>query len=299
MYDAFALRRCTRRLSAKVPSPACALADLGRCSAPCELGTGAEDYRAIVAGLTEALETDVRPAVRTVGGRMSSLASQQRFEEAAEVRRRLTTYLQTTRRFHRLQALARCSQIVAARRENAAWQIHVIRYGRLAAAADCPPSGQPPAVGREAADRAETVTPPVAPLPAASIEEAERVASWLEQPGVRLLDIQGEWSWPVHIGLDDVTLKQCANRSGEASAKPQPDQQRPAEPQPPQQQPVAARERTLDRVARSQTPDEGQEMSTDSITTGSTGRSPAPVGVVAILSTTSREASSATSPKMV
>ena len=35
------------------------------------------------------------------------------------------------------------------------------------------------------------------------------------------------------------------------------------------------------------------------MTTGSTGRSIGPVGVVAIASTTSREASSATSPKMV
>ena len=40
-------------------------------------------------------------------------------------------------------------------------------------------------------------------------------------------------------------------------------------------------------------------ISTDSITTGSTGRSPAPVGVVAIASTTSRLSWSATSPKIV
>ncbi len=38
IYDAFALRRCTARLSPRKASPSCALGEMGRCLAPCRLG---------------------------------------------------------------------------------------------------------------------------------------------------------------------------------------------------------------------------------------------------------------------
>ena len=45
---------------------------------------------------------------------------------------------------------------------------------------------------------AETVLPPLAPAPAATIEETTRIADWLEQPGCRIISIIGDWSWPLH-----------------------------------------------------------------------------------------------------
>jgi DNA polymerase-3 subunit epsilon len=47
-------------------------------------------------------------------------------------------------------------------------------------------------------------------LPAAGIEETERIADWLEQPGIRLIDISGDWMWPLHAVLDHETLVQYA-----------------------------------------------------------------------------------------
>ena len=41
---------------------------------------------------------------------------------------------------------------------------------------------------------------PVGPQPAATTEETERIAGWLERPGVRLIEIDGDWSWPVGVG---------------------------------------------------------------------------------------------------
>jgi DNA polymerase-3 subunit epsilon len=49
---------------------------------------------------------------------------------------------------------------------------------------------------------AETVRPAPGPLPAAGIEETEQIADWLEQPGVRLMHIDGDWAWPLHAVLD-------------------------------------------------------------------------------------------------
>ena len=32
------------------------------------------------------------------------------------------------------------------------------------------------------------------------------MAAWLERPGVRLMQIDGDWSWPLHVGVDADSL---------------------------------------------------------------------------------------------
>jgi DNA polymerase-3 subunit epsilon len=137
---------------------------------------------------------------------MRRLVDQQRFEEAATIRRRLETLTRTGARYHRVASLAACPEIVAARREGADWEIHVIRHGRLAAAGLARPHEVPQAVARALRATAETVSPAPAPLPAATIEETERVADWLERPGVRLMEVTGDWMWPLHAVLDHSAL---------------------------------------------------------------------------------------------
>ncbi|WP_084707633.1 DEDD exonuclease domain-containing protein [Aestuariimicrobium kwangyangense] len=223
LYDAFPIRQCTTRLSARRPSPACALGEMGRCPAPCQLGEGVDQYSAVVEALTHALDADVRPVVRAVGSKLDRLARQQRFEEAQELTRRLTTYTSTTRRWHRLSSLARCSQIVAARRIETGWEVQVLRRGRLVGSAHCPIGGVPQQVARDAVSMAESVPDGPAWLPAASVEEAERVAAWMEQPGVRLIEIEGEWAWPVGIGLGEGELARVAAVGAEHLALIDPD----------------------------------------------------------------------------
>ncbi|MBB1483631.1 DEDD exonuclease domain-containing protein [Tessaracoccus sp. MC1865] len=205
LYDAFKLRRCTPRLSRKTASASCALAEMGRCLAPCELGAGAEGYGAVVEEVRSSWETDVRPVLRSVRGRLSKLVGQERYEEAGEVAERLTAYYRTSLRFHRVRSLARCRQLVAAVPSAEGWDIHVIRYGRLAAATTAP-SPRARIAAEEAVALAETVLPVTGGWPAASIEEAERVASWLELPGVRLIETDGSWEWPLNAGLPEGAL---------------------------------------------------------------------------------------------
>ena len=71
---------------------------------------------------------------------------------------------------------------------------------RLAAAALARPGDVPQQVARDAVTTAEWVARPLGPAPAAIVEETERVADWLERPGVRLIEIDGDWCWPVGIG---------------------------------------------------------------------------------------------------
>ena len=72
----------------------------------------------------------------------------------------------------------------------------------LAAAALARPGEVPQVVARDAVRAAEQVARPVPGMPAAIIEETERVAAWLERPGVRLIEVEGEWWWPVHGSID-------------------------------------------------------------------------------------------------
>lgn len=205
LFDAYLLRRCTTRLSTRRPTPPCALGEMGRCRAPCELGEGADTYPQVVQEVIDGWAGDVRPVLRSARSRMQRLVREQRFEEAGEVSARLLAYYRTSLRFHRIRSLAQCRQLVAAVPSSRGWDIHVIRHGRLAASASAP-SHRARVVSQEAVSAAETVLCPGNGLPAASIEEAERVAAWLEQPGVRLIETDGDWAWPVNVGLDEGSM---------------------------------------------------------------------------------------------
>lgn len=200
IHETFPLRQCNTRLSARRPSQSCALGEMGRCMAPCELGEGAARYGEVVEEVRRAWSADVRPVLRSVRERLGRLVSEERFEEAATVTERLKAFYKTSVRYHRVRSVAACREIVAAAPEGLGWAIHVVRHGKLAGATTAPTREV-----RETAEAlgrvAETVLPPAGGIPAGSVEEAERIAAWLESPGVRLLSIDGEWSWPLHAGL--------------------------------------------------------------------------------------------------
>ena len=206
LYDGFPIRQCTPRLSPTRRTSTCALAGMNRCCAPCDGSVDRAEYAALVEQVRAALSADARPAVTGVSTRLRRLVAEQRFEEADTIRRRLETLTLTARRFHRVTSLAACPEIVAARRSGPDWEIHVVRHGRLASTGRAGPHDVPQVVARAVQATAETVRPGPGPLPAASVEEAERVADWLEQPGVRLMEITGDWAWPLHAVLDHDTL---------------------------------------------------------------------------------------------
>jgi len=206
VYDGFPLRQCTQRLSPGRPVTACALAGMRRCCAPCDGSVDVPTYGALVERVRDALSSDARPAVTAVSARLRRLVEEHRFEEAETIRRRLDTLARTSRRFHRIASLAACPEIVAARREGAGWDIHVVRHGRLASTGVAGPHEVPQAVARATVATAETVRPAPGPLPAAGIEETEQIADWLEQPGVRIMHVEGDWAWPLHAVLDHDTL---------------------------------------------------------------------------------------------
>lgn len=227
LQESFGVRRCGTRLSVRRPSPPCALAEMGRCPAPCDHRISRAEYADVLVPLLDALAGEVRPVVAAHGRRLGPLAEQERFEEAEEVRRRLQAFLDASRRHHRIESVARCPQIVAARRTTdtfapagaagrPGWEIHVIRYGRLAGAARTRPGESAIRLAQEAVLLAESVPRPRSGA-AAFPEEVEQVARWLEEPGVRLVEVQGEWIWPLHAALaaEDLPGLLARHRSGD------------------------------------------------------------------------------------
>ena len=206
VYEAFPIRQCTQRLSERRPTSRCALGDLGKCLAPCDGTTSRTEYLATTDAVRTSLTVDVRGVLHAQRERLANLIEAQRFEEAGRLTGRLEAFVRASTRARRLEALARCAQVVAASRGEQGWEVHVIRHGRLAAAALARPGEVVQAVARDAVRVAEQVPPPLPGQPASTIEEAERIASWLERPGTRIIDITGEWAWPLHgsIAPDDL-----------------------------------------------------------------------------------------------
>ena len=50
-------------------------------------------------------------------------------------------------------------------------------------------------------------------MPAATAEESERILRWLESPGVRLVEVEGEWTCPLGGAARHLALYDAANQS--------------------------------------------------------------------------------------
>ncbi len=197
LHETYPVRQCTARMPLRPALSPCALADMGRCLAPCDGRVDAPVYAATVESLRESLRASPEDVVGAHDERMRLLSEQERFEEAGRFRDRLAAFLRGAARSQRISALTRCPEIVAARKDEGRWQVHVIRHGRLASAGVVPPGADASLWIGDLVAGAEQVLPGHGPLPASSIDEAEILLRWLESPGVRLVDIHGSWSCPV------------------------------------------------------------------------------------------------------
>ena len=130
-------------------------------------------------------------------------------------------------RTQRLSALTGCPEVVATRREDdGRWAVHVVRHGRLAAAGVIPPGADAHQYVAELRASAETVATAPGPVPAATAEETEKVLRWLEKPGIRLVDVEGEWACPVagatrHLAVHDA-VRESRPQPGPLRRAPRP-----------------------------------------------------------------------------
>lgn len=199
LQSAVRIRRCTQRIRRRDPGgSACALAELGKCGAPCAGLESVDDYaahvgqvRTLVAGRSDDVLTGLHE-------RLLQLGSAGRFDDAATARDRLAALASVLNRGQRLAALCGIAELVAARPDGTGgWEFSVIRHGRLAAAGVARRGVPPMPVVQLLQASAETVRPHAGPLPAASAEETSTILAWLDRPGTRLVSSTEPWALPV------------------------------------------------------------------------------------------------------
>jgi DNA polymerase-3 subunit epsilon len=217
LHEAFPIRQCSDRLPITPTRSPCVLAEMGRCLSPCDGSVSVEEYAELVARVRDTLLRGADDVVEALTSRMDRLASTERYEEATVQRERLSAFVRAAARTQRLGSLSACAELVAARREDdRRWAVHVVRHGRLAAAGVIPPDAHAGVWVTELRESAETVAPGPGPTPAASAEESEEVLRWLEQPGVRLVHVDGAWTCPVrgatrHLAVHDAVEQSRAS----------------------------------------------------------------------------------------
>jgi len=215
LHETFPIRQCGGKLPRQPSRSACALAEMGRCLSPCDAATDAETYGALVDRLRATLRSSPAPVVDSISARMSALSGAERFEEAAPWRDRLAAFLRAASRTQRLTALTRCPELVAARREDAGWSVHVVRHGRLCGAGVIPAGAHAGEWVRQLRNSAETVQPGPGPTPVASAEESEKLLRWLESDGVRMVHVEGDWTCPVDGATRHLSLHDAVQQSRE------------------------------------------------------------------------------------
>src|ERR1700712_3990254 len=209
LHEAFPIRQCSDRLPLVPSRTPCVLAEMGRCLSPCDGSVDVDRYAALVAEVRANLLQGADGVVESMSARMSRLADDERYEEAGVHRDRLSAFVRAATRTQRLGALSSCAELVAARREDdRRWAVHVVRNGRLAASGVIPPDSHAGVWVTQLRESAESVASGPGPTPAASAEESEQILRWLEQPGVRLVHVDGEWTCPVrgatrHLAVHD------------------------------------------------------------------------------------------------
>ena len=171
---------------------------------------------------TDFQKNDVRFIVSTLSETMRALALDEKFEEAAVIRNQLGSFLRGVWRGTRIRSLTHISELVAAQPIShngvSGWEFVCIRHGRLAGSASSTPGIDVSHTLASLVASAEVVAGGESILPASTYEEVEKLLSYLESEGIRLVSVEGEWSSPVFgAGAARYELENLRNRDQEAA----------------------------------------------------------------------------------
>lgn len=195
------LRRCTgvpgRGVARTGP---CAPAQLGVSTCPCAGAVTDDAYAALVATVRRGLLEDPAILLGPLEAKMHALASEERFEEAADMRDRAAALSSALKRQQRFDALRRSGRVVMEFDGNARAELlrgrlvrtwTVTRHGITAV--PLPMDLDPAAPDHLDVPEAGDATAPGAPLPKALADELACVAQWIDryQNRIRVISADG------------------------------------------------------------------------------------------------------------
>jgi DNA polymerase III subunit epsilon len=191
LEEVFAIRRCTRSMGRTTRFAPCALAELGRCLAPCDGRVTPERYEELVRSLRHALSSP-GGLLEALEGRMTALAEAERFEEATLVRDRLRALVDGLRR----------SRVDA-------W---LVSSGRLVVEAE----GRRIAFRGGALERRGDESGYGLPIPLDATDEVRAATSWLASAAVHLVGAERAPAEPLDGGA---ALHRLHRRLTEATSR--------------------------------------------------------------------------------
>ncbi|CPU63297.1 Probable DNA polymerase III epsilon subunit [Mycobacteroides abscessus subsp. massiliense] len=186
------VRTCTNRIGAGGKhGPACDGQSYPHDTAspcPAAAGVDATAYRDGLAPALAVLDGTHGQPLQAMCDRVAELGALRRYETAARQRDATTALIEVLARQHRLHALARIEELIAARPDgDGGWQIAVVRHGQLAGAAVARRGVPPMPVVAAASASAQVVLPTPEPFSGAAPEETGLITRWLAEPGVRIV----------------------------------------------------------------------------------------------------------------
>ncbi len=188
---AIPLRRCSARLGRNftpaLDAAMCGAAQLGVAHCPCSGTVAPADYQRAVDEARRCFEGDNSVVAARLTERMRTLAAQQRFEEAADARDRLSA-LEGALKRRRLVESLRSAGRVRLRLGESWWIVD------NATLVDCGTEGH---AGRSLPIAAPAVVPTGEPVPRRSIDEALLLARFCEKRAAELVvSATGPWTFP-------------------------------------------------------------------------------------------------------
>jgi DNA polymerase-3 subunit epsilon len=216
LHDALPLRRCTMRIGARTRAPACALAEMARCAAPCTGDVTPASYDAIVTQVRRAMRDGAGVALGRLLHQLTVRANAERYDDAAWRRDRLSVLVEVLRRSRTADALDGVSLTAWRPLGTDGGEVVRIVDGRLAASARAARDGAVAA----AADLPSTVDVRVDD-PSALVAERLALHRWLTTGRTVLLAVDGTWSQPVDGGatLAAVGRRLRRRRAGSRAAE--------------------------------------------------------------------------------
>ncbi|MEI6648258.1 MAG: DEDD exonuclease domain-containing protein [Actinomycetes bacterium] len=202
IHEVVPLRQCTKKISTKsiANGTSCALYDMGRCGAPCIGEETASEYENHLTRARELMQISATGLHGHLTSKMLALAEVQRFEEATEYRDRLSAFIKGSSRSQRIRSLTRIPFLISAKllseERGPAWEFICIKYGRLAGSAISTDAVTMVDTINSLKLTAEVISNSEQVLPASSYEEVEKLLNYLEAPGIRLVDMEGDWVSP-------------------------------------------------------------------------------------------------------
>jgi DNA polymerase-3 subunit epsilon len=176
LEEAVPIRRCTTAMRASTRFAPCALAEIGRCLAPCDGRVDPDRYGELVRSLVSSLSSPGE-LLRALEGRIRRLAEERRFEEAALARDRLRILAEALWRFRRDRWLLSAGDLVLIDGSGTRFRV---RGGGLARDTDDVALGTP--------------------CPRDRADELSVLRAWLERTPVRLESTDEPLAEPVDGG---------------------------------------------------------------------------------------------------